>query len=59
VSAPRMARGVPPVWLVGGAYGGSGGWDDLPMGNSRKSASSSWIPAMAAPWLRSIRVISN
>jgi hypothetical protein len=31
-----------------GACGGSG-WDYLPMRNSRKSASSSWIPAMAAP----------
>jgi hypothetical protein len=29
------------------------------MWNSRKSASSSWIPAMAAPWLRSILVTSN
>jgi hypothetical protein len=29
--------------------GGGGSWDCLPMRNSRKSASSSWIPAMAAP----------
>jgi hypothetical protein len=31
-----------------GTCGGSG-WNYLPMRNSRKSASSSWIPAMAAP----------
>jgi hypothetical protein len=29
------------------------------MRNSRKRASSSWIPAMAAPWSRSICIISN
>jgi hypothetical protein len=29
--------------------GGGGGWDCMPMWNSRKSASSSWIPAMAVP----------
>jgi hypothetical protein len=38
---------------------GDGGWDCLPMRNSRKSACSLWIPAMAAPWSRSIRVTSN
>jgi hypothetical protein len=32
-----------------GACGGGSGWECLPMRNSRKSASSSWIPAMAAP----------
>jgi hypothetical protein len=53
VSAARTAREAPPVWSPGG-----GGWDGLPIRNSRKSASSSWIPAMAAPWSRSIRVIS-
>jgi hypothetical protein len=30
-------------------YDDSDGWYGLPMRNSRRSASSSWIPAMAAP----------
>jgi hypothetical protein len=42
-----------------GACGGGGGWDCLPMRNSHKSASSSWIPAMVAPCSRSIYVTSK
>jgi hypothetical protein len=37
------------VFTRRGACGSGGGWDCLPMRSSRKSASSSWIPAMAAP----------
>jgi hypothetical protein len=59
VGATDDAGSAACVVARGGVCGGGGGWDGLPMRNSRKSANSPWIPAIAAPWSRSIHVISN